>query len=103
MSDDPAAVPLSKKEEFEKVVQGAVDLIELPIEPGYNENMMSMRLTCDPIPCEHRPFIYYLVTGGILPAITHWFTEWHLGFRRYQSGSVTYWYLPAQDTSASVE
>lgn len=103
MCEDPAAVPLSKREEFEKVVQGAVDLVQHPVKPGYNKNLVSMRLTCDPIPSEHRPLVSYLVTGVILPKISAIFIERGLGFQRYSSGSLRYWYLPAHDTSGRDE
>jgi len=49
-----------------------------------------MRLTVDPIPSQHRPLIYYLVTGYIMPIIQEVQLQ-QLGFISYKSGTISYW------------
>jgi pimeloyl-ACP methyl ester carboxylesterase len=64
----------------------------LKIQDGFNPSVKCIRLDFDPIPSTYRPFIYYLVTYGLVGLTTevimkHWF-----GFVKHSSGCLTYWY-----------
>ncbi|CAE7947142.1 ANKRD54 [Symbiodinium sp. KB8] len=71
--------------------------VEFP--EGYNPHVQAMRLTMDPIPSEHRPMFYYIVTALALPVVTYYNLE-SLGFRKHKSGTLQYWLRRGRGKSA---
>lgn len=77
-------------EELGEMVRDMEEWAELDLPEGYNPLIKSMRLTVDPIPSQHRPLIYYFVTGYIMPIIQE--VQLHqLDFVGYKSGTISYW------------
>lgn len=95
----PDEVPESRWPELVQLVdEGAVWAgVEFP--EGYNPHVQAMRLTMDPIPSEHRPMFYYIVTALALPVVTYYNLE-SLGFRKHKSGTLQYWLRRGRGKSA---
>lgn len=72
----------------EKTTRWAQLSPDLPKEP--NPKIRCMRLTRDPLPCQHRPFWGYLLTMWVLPRITRYRLV-AKGFRHYRAGAMAYW------------
>lgn len=90
---DPAGLPESRRLELEQLIDATADWADLEFAPGYNPAVRAMRLTMDPIPAQHRPLIYYIVTAWAFPVVTdHYLLS--RGFRQYRSGTLSYWYRP---------
>jgi len=82
-----------RQSELDTIVSEVEQWAELRLPEGYNPNVRSMRLTIDPIPSKHRPLLYYIVTGWVMPSIQEVLLS-RLGFTRYKSGMITYWRYP---------
>eukprot|EP00927_Polykrikos_kofoidii_P036501 TRINITY_DN30823_c0_g1_i1.p1 TRINITY_DN30823_c0_g1~~TRINITY_DN30823_c0_g1_i1.p1 ORF type:complete len:886 (-),score=137.94 TRINITY_DN30823_c0_g1_i1:55-2712(-) len=97
---EPEEVPASRQEELEQLVDECISWLEIPVESGYNREIITMRLTMDPIPSSHRPLIYYLVTAVAFPVVTE-VQLIRLGFKHYWSGTLLYWHRPQSVTTSS--
>ena len=83
-------LPSYHQQELDEMVREIAEWAELDLPEGYNPLIKSMRLTVDPIPSQHRPLIYYIVTGYIMPIIQEVQLN-RLGFESYKSGTISYW------------
>ncbi|KAF4694282.1 hypothetical protein FOZ63_032261 [Perkinsus olseni] len=67
------------------------------LRDGTNEDVKCMRIMNDPIPAAYRPFICYGVTHFVLPIITDIVLDKAVGFTKYRSGTMEYWYSRAPE------
>ncbi|CAJ1328003.1 unnamed protein product [Effrenium voratum] len=86
----PDEVPPQRREEMTKLIEEGVQWAGVDFPPGYNPHVQAMRLTMDPIPSEHRPLAYYIVTALAMPVVNGYNLE-HLGFHAHRSGTLWYW------------
>jgi len=96
---DEDKVPSSRREETQELVQELIQWMEVSLEPGYNPKLKPMRLTIDPIPSQHRPLLYYVVTQAIFGQVIDMQFQ-GLGFAKHFSGTLQYWHRPG-DASAN--
>lgn len=93
---DPDEIPRERQEEYQQLVKESIEWSGLSFVEGYNTEVQVMRLTLDRIRSEHRPLVYYAVTGLVLPFVAGVFLQsW--GFREHKSGTLPYWRRPARD------
>ena len=59
------------------------------IQPGYNPEVRTIRLTLDPVRIMHRPLLYYVVTNGVSFSVIAWLLIRH-GFRIENSGKCSF-------------
>eukprot|EP00435_Cladocopium_sp_Y103_P027522 s1436_g6.t2 len=86
----PDEVPAQRREELVQLVDEGAKWAGVEFPTGYNPHVQAMRLTMDPIPSEHRPLIYYIVTALAMPIVNNYNLE-NLGFRRHRTGTLKYW------------
>lgn len=90
-------VPSARCNEAEELTGEIIDWMDVRLRPGYNPDVVPMRLTMDPIPSAHRPLIYYAVTQAIFSQIIN--IQLHtLSFRHCWSGTLSYWHRPGAPT-----
>ncbi|CAE7824240.1 CYP704C1 [Symbiodinium sp. CCMP2456] len=95
----PDEVPESRWPELVQLVDEGAVWAGVDFPEGYNPHVQAMRLTMDPIPSEHRPMLYYIVTALALPVVTYYNLE-SLGFRKHKSGTLQYWLRRGRGKSA---
>lgn len=86
----PDEVPAQRRHELVQLVDEGAKWAGVEFPTGYNPHVQAMRLTMDPIPSEHRPLVYYIVTALAMPIVNNYNLE-NLGFRRHRSGTLWYW------------
>lgn len=90
---DPAEIPAERRAELQQLVDLGSRELEMDFPPGYNSDVVCMRLTMDRIYAEHRPLAYYAVSAVVLPFVADQVLSW-LGFSRHTSGTLAFWYRP---------
>lgn len=86
----PNEVPADRQRELDQLIDEGAAWAGVRFKEGYNPDVQTMRLTMDPIPSEHRPLVYYLVTALAFPLVTGLHLE-NLGFGKHKSGTLSYW------------
>lgn len=92
-------VPAQRRLELVQLVDEGAKWAGVEFPRGYNPHVQAMRLTMDPIPSEHRPLVYYIVTALAMPIVNNYNLE-NLGFRRHRSGTLWYWLRRGRGRSA---
>jgi len=92
-------VPTSRRQEADELVDEIIEWMDLRLQPGYNPEVVAMRITMDPIPSAPRPLIYYAVTQAIFSQVISLQLR-GLNFRCYWSGTLSYWYRPGAPSKA---
>mmetsp|Transcript_3169 Transcript_3169/g.7425 ORF Transcript_3169/g.7425 Transcript_3169/m.7425 type:complete len:1296 (-) Transcript_3169:261-4148(-) len=70
--------------------------------PGYNEELVSMRLTMDPVQAETRSVLAYLLTQFLIPTVGHNIIVHLFGFAEGVSGTMSYYFRkPSSSATAS--
>ncbi|KIJ67990.1 hypothetical protein HYDPIDRAFT_83194 [Hydnomerulius pinastri MD-312] len=69
------------EDEIEEYVTAIENLLGREIRAGYNKDTPCMRLTLDPVPVNHRPFLWYMIVG-LIDFVTY-LRLYLLGFRHY--------------------
>ncbi|CAD7952106.1 unnamed protein product [Amoebophrya sp. A120] len=59
--------------------------------PGYNDNIVSMRLTLDPLQADTRSFLFYGISQLVIPFAGDFFLKKVLGFEENISGTMSYY------------
>lgn len=95
----PDEVPAQRRHELVQLVDEGAKWAGVEFPTGYNPHVQAMRLTMDPIPSEHRPLVYYIVTALAMPIVNNYNLE-NLGFRRHRSGTLWYWLRRGRGRSA---
>lgn len=95
----PDEVPAQRRHELMQLVDEGAKWAGVEFPTGYNPHVQAMRLTMDPIPSEHRPLVYYIVTALAMPIVNNYNLE-NLGFRRHRSGTLWYWLRRGRGRSA---
>lgn len=89
----PDEVPEARMGELQELIDKVKDWAEVDFPEGYNHEVRAMRLTMDPIPSEHRPLMYYIITALAVPAVCD-LHLWNNGFKRHRSGTLRYFRRP---------
>eukprot|EP00434_Breviolum_minutum_P005643 symbB.v1.2.004972.t3/scaffold288.1/size478366/2 len=95
----PEEVPAQRRHELVQLVDEGARWAGVDFPTGYNQHVQAMRLTMDPIPSEHRPLVYYIVTALAMPIVNTYNLE-KLGFQRHRSGTLWYWLRRGRGKSA---
>eukprot|EP00497_Spongosphaera_streptacantha_P004707 TRINITY_DN5601_c0_g1_i1.p1 TRINITY_DN5601_c0_g1~~TRINITY_DN5601_c0_g1_i1.p1 ORF type:complete len:93 (+),score=6.99 TRINITY_DN5601_c0_g1_i1:115-393(+) len=86
----------SDKAEMDELVDVLEEWAELRLPPGYNPEIVSMRINIDPVTSRIRPLVYYAVTEALVKGMTEVLMRW-LGFTFHRAGSLRYWRRPPKN------
>lgn len=89
----PEELPEDRRSELELLIDEGAEWAGIHFPPGYNPEAQAMRLTMDPIPSQHRPLLYYIITALGFPIVTGRYLG-KLGFSLHRSGTLSYWLRP---------
>lgn len=89
-NSEPEEVASNRQGELKQLVDQIAVWAEVELKPGYNPEAVALRLTMDPIPSAHRPFLVYIFTQTLFNQVIHLSLN-GLGFRQHFSGTLGYW------------
>ncbi|KAI9318690.1 hypothetical protein BX666DRAFT_1855065 [Dichotomocladium elegans] len=75
------------------------------IKPGYDDEIVALRLTLDPVQAYHRPLAFYVMISMMTTCISRFFFQMGFGFARYGPeipSSLSLWWLSGDDGAASL-